>query len=69
MPTWLILVLAILAPGGVITALIERSRRENNRDHQKNADLLHTIDRKVDGVTERMDDHITWHLDRTDRFQ
>jgi len=69
MPTWLILVLAILAPGGVITALIERSRRENNRDHQKNADLLQTIDRKVDGVTERMDDHISWHLDRTDRFQ
>jgi len=69
MPTWLILVLAILAPGGVITALIERSRRENNRDHQKNADLLQTIDRKVDGVTERMDDHISWHLARTDRFQ
>ena len=65
MEPWLQIVLAILAPGGIVTVLlvaIERTRRENNRDHQRNASLLEQIDRKVDHVTDRMDDHIEWHL-------
>ena len=45
----------VMAPGGVIVivvgGLIERTRRENNRDHQRNSDLLHQIDRKVDHVS------------------
>lgn len=45
-------------------ALIERTRRENNRDHARNSELLQSIDRKVDHVSERMDDHIEWHLDQ-----
>ena len=64
MPTWLVIVLAVLAPGGVLTVLLERLRRENNRDHNRNAELLQTIDRKVDGVNNRMDDHVKWHLDK-----
>lgn len=62
MPTWLAVVLAVLAPGGVIVTLIERVRRENNRDHSKNAALLQQIDSKVSTVRERLDDHIDWHL-------
>lgn len=65
MEPWLQIVLAILAPGGIVTVLlvaIERTRRENNRDHQRNASLLEQIDRKVDHVSDRMDDHIEWHL-------
>lgn len=65
MEPWLQIVLAIIAPGGIFTVLlvaIERTRRENNRDHQRNASLLEQIDRKVDHVSERMDDHIEWHL-------
>lgn len=65
MEPWLQIVLAILAPGGIITVLlvaIERTRRENNRDHQRNATLLEQIDRKVDHVSDRVDDHIEWHL-------
>ena len=58
----------MLAPGGVIViavgGLIERTRRENNRDHAKNSKLLESIDRKVDHVSTRMDDHIEWHLDQ-----
>ena len=58
----------VMAPGGLIVivvgGLIERTRRENNRDHQRNSDLLHQIDRKVDHVSSRMDDHIEWHLDK-----
>lgn len=68
MPNWLIILLAVLAPGGVLTVLLERLRRENNRDHERNLELLSTIDRKVDGVSDRVDDHVRWHLDkRSDR--
>lgn len=66
MPAWLTIVVSILAPSGVIVTLIERTRRENNRDHARNSDLLMTIDRKVDKVGDRLDDHINWHMDRTD---
>lgn len=64
MPYWLQVVVALAAPSGVLVALIERTRRENNRDHARNSDLLRSIDRKVDHVSERMDDHIEWHLDQ-----
>jgi hypothetical protein len=61
MPTWLVIVLAVLAPGGIITALIEKTRRENNRDHARNSTLLQSIDRKIDKVDERLHSHIEWH--------
>ena len=64
MPSWVQIVVALLAPSGVLVALIERTRRENNRDHAKNSALLQSIDQKVDHVSERMDDHIEWHLDK-----
>lgn len=64
MPNWLVILLAVLAPGGVLTVLLERLRRENNRDHNRNSELLQTIDRKVDGVSDRIDDHVRWHLDK-----
>lgn len=67
MPTWLAVILAVLAPGGVIVTLIERTRRENNRDHAQNSALLQSIDRKVDHVAERVDDHIEWHLTKENR--
>ena len=55
---------AIIAPGGVIVTLIERTRRENNRDHAKNSELLQLIDGKVDKIDERLEHHIEWHLDK-----
>lgn len=64
MPVWAQILVAVVAPSGVLVTLIERTRRENNRDHNRNSDLLHQIDRKVDHVSERVDDHIEWHLDR-----
>lgn len=62
MPVWAQIVIAVAAPSGVLVTLIERTRRENNRDHGKNSALLHQIDKKVDHVSERVDDHIGWHL-------
>lgn len=61
MPTWAVIVLAVLAPGGVITVLIERMRRENNRDHGRNSELLQQIDGKVDKIDNRLDSHMDWH--------
>ena len=61
MPTWAAIVLAVVAPGGVIVTLLERVRRENNRDHAKNSALLTKIDGKVDKIDGRLDSHIDWH--------
>jgi hypothetical protein len=61
---WLAIALAILAPGGLLVALIERTRRENNRDHARNSELLHSIDKKVDKIDDRINNHIDWHLDK-----
>lgn len=60
---WLGILATVLAPGGLIALLIERTRRENNRDHAKNSELLQKIDVKVDKIDERLDHHIEWHLD------
>jgi len=62
--SWLQIVLAVLAPSGIIATLIEKTRRENNKDHARNSSLLHRIDHKVDKIDGRLDDHIEWHLDR-----
>ena len=64
--TWYELVLALSAPGGVIVALVEKTRRENNRDHAKNTELLTRIDGKVDKIDDRLDHHIEWHLEKDD---
>lgn len=61
---WVGIAVAIIAPGGVLVTLIEKTRRENNRDHAKNAELLQKIDGKVDKIDERLDHHIEWHLDK-----
>lgn len=61
MPAWLQIVIAVLAPSGVVVTLIERTRRENNRDHNRNSQLLQRIDGKVDKIDSRLDNHIDWH--------
>ena len=63
MPTWAVILLAVVAPGGVIVTLLERVRRENNRDHAYNSSLLRRIDGKVDRIGDRLTDHLEWHLD------
>ena len=61
---WLGVLATVLAPGGMIALLIEKTRRENNRDHAKNSQMLRSIDKKVDKIDERLDHHIEWHLDK-----
>jgi len=64
MPAWVTLLVAVIAPGGIIVTLLERLRRENSRDHQTNSQLLRRIDDKVDHLGNRITDHIEWHLDQ-----
>ena len=65
---WLGVVAVVLGPGGVVVlvlgTLLERMRKENNRDHNRNSQLLQAIDAKVDRVSDRMDDHMEWHITR-----
>jgi hypothetical protein len=67
MPTWAAIIIAVLAPSGVLVTLIERTRKENNRDHDRNSNLLRTIDSKVDKIDTRLDNHIEWHLEKEDK--
>ena len=61
---WLGILATVLAPGGLLALLIEKTRRENNRDHDHNSKMLQSIDKKVDKIDTRLDHHIEWHLDK-----
>lgn len=53
--------------GGAVTllvALIEVTRRQNNRDHATNADKLDQVITKLDQVDTRVSGHIDWHAHR-----
>lgn len=48
--------------GALLVALIETTRRQNNRDHAVNADKLDSVIEKIDKVDDRLGGHIDWHL-------
>lgn len=54
----------IAATSTVIAALVQRSRRENKRDHSAVIRSLDRLGRQVDRVADRMDRHMEWHADR-----
>jgi hypothetical protein len=45
----------------LIVALIETTRRQNNRDHASNSDKLDSVITKIDNVDNRLGNHIDWH--------
>jgi hypothetical protein len=45
----------------LIVALIETTRRQNNRDHATNSDKLDSVINKIDKVDGRLGTHIDWH--------
>ena len=54
--------------GGAVTlivALIEVTRRQNNRDHATNAEKLDQVITKIDGVDTRLSGHIDWHAHKS----
>jgi hypothetical protein len=56
-----IVVALIGASVTMIVALIEVTRRQNNKDHASNADKLDRIADKIDTVDSRLGNHIEWH--------
>ena len=47
--------------GALLVALIETTRRQNNRDHAINTDKLDQVIGKIDNVDSRLGSHIEWH--------
>jgi cellobiose-specific phosphotransferase system component IIB len=45
----------------LIVAMIETTRRQNNRDHATNAGKLDQVIDKIDNVDSRLGSHIEWH--------
>lgn len=56
--------IAVALIGGatsVIVALMEVTRRQNNRDHATNTEKLDQVINKIDNVDSRLESHIEWH--------
>ena len=56
-----IAVAVIGAIGALLVAMIETTRRQNNRDHAINTDKLDQVIDKIDNVDSRLGTHIEWH--------
>ena len=54
----------IAAVGGVIVALVQRSRKENKDDHAIVQKRLDTVIDMVAKQGSRMTSHLDWHLDK-----
>jgi hypothetical protein len=68
-----VIVAAIAAVGGIVTALVQKSRKENRDDHNVVAgmvsgvkDELFNLHRKIDKVDDQMQDHMMWHYEKSD---
>jgi uncharacterized FlaG/YvyC family protein len=57
--------IAVALIGGattMIVALLEWTRRQNNRDHATNANKLDKVIEKIEKVDDRLSSHMDWHL-------
>lgn len=70
-----IYVALITVIGGIIVALLERSRRQNHKEHLTTYDKIVSVEENIHSRLDRTDDrlekidnkidgHIIWHLDR-----
>ncbi len=74
-----IIVATIAAVGGILAALVQKSRTENKNDHNVVAtmlvdvkdEILHLhhkidhVDQQVDKVDDQMQDHMMWHYKKS----
>lgn len=61
MSQWIVPVVVALI-GGPLVILMQRFRKENKTDHRDVMSALEKIDKKVDVVGAKIDNHIQWHL-------
>lgn len=57
-----IAVALITAIGGILVAIIQKFRKENKTDHHMVRDILVTLKDDINNVSEKIDEHIQWHL-------
>lgn len=67
MLTEAIVVALIAAFASVVVALLQRVRKENSRDHALVVDLMKILGRKIDKVDSKIDRHVEWHVEQTDK--
>lgn len=65
-PVEAIVVSIIVAIGGILAALVQKGRVENRTDHNEVASMIKLVHEDVSKVGEKLDNHITWHLDKKD---
>jgi len=53
--------------GGPVMFFLHRFDRRNTSQHDNNMGVLTNIEKKVDRLDERMDDHFEWHMTKKDR--
>lgn len=47
---------------GFIAVLVSKTRTENSSQHAASVDALNRVADKVDGVDNKLDSHIEWHM-------
>lgn len=61
--SWLTPVLVAVI-GGPLMWFLTRFDRRNTLQHAENKEVLERIEKKVERVDVRLDEHINWHLER-----
>jgi len=59
-----IIVALITTVGAVMVAVLNTLRKENREDHNIVRDKLQELKEDVHHIDNKLDNHITWHLDQ-----
>lgn len=59
-----IVVALITTVGTVMVAILSTLRKENKEDHNVVRDKLQELRDDVKHIDDKLDDHISWHLDK-----
>lgn len=56
--------IAVSIIGGPLVVVLQKLRKENTEQHAEARALLNVVAGKVDRVDNKLDGHITWHLNK-----
>jgi sensor domain CHASE-containing protein len=56
--------LAVALIGGPVMWFLTRFDKRNTDQHAENQKVLTRIESKIEKVDDRLNDHITWHIDQ-----
>ena len=59
-----VIVALITTVGTIMVAILNTLRKENRADHNVVRDKLQELREDVKHIDNKLDDHITWHLDQ-----